>query len=273
MTLFHKEQCPGIDPPHSDPFPVIDTLLSIPFSLLFNLPRLQGLTSGSTFRLDLIKMAMEVTTLWAWDPDVPVNTPVILNSQRNTMPRPIYDASRNATFATMRPSVTALIPAGPSASGTSAPNCVVQADLGAYIIGTSPHVHLHDDTLTIVPLDLNVCIEKEKILCPTTTHVAAISFHGLTSHLSGSMESMHLDTVDSNDELEFRVDLVSLQASVGAWLEDTKEDLDPLPVDVNDTDPFIPGVIGGMSVNDILMVKGHIDPLVYVQFCNLSLYN
>jgi hypothetical protein len=44
------------------------------------------------------------------------------------------------------------------------------------------------------------------------------------------------------------VDLVSLQVRVGAWLD--KEALDPLP---NDTDPC-------MSVNDILMVKGPIDP-------------
>jgi hypothetical protein len=92
-TGFRKGQCPGIDPPHPNPFPVIDTLLSIPFSLLFNLPRLQGLISGSTFRLDLIKMATEVATLWAWDPDVPMNTPLVLNSQRDTMPQPIYDAS------------------------------------------------------------------------------------------------------------------------------------------------------------------------------------
>ena len=61
---------------------------------MLNLPRLQGLTSGSTFRLDLIKVATDVSSLWAWDPDVSVNTPVILNSQRDAMPRPIYGASR-----------------------------------------------------------------------------------------------------------------------------------------------------------------------------------
>jgi len=189
------------------------------------------------------------------------------------MPRPIYDAFRNTTFAIMRPSVTASIPTEPSASGTSVPDCVVQADSGAYIIGMSPHVHLHDGALTIVPLDLNVRMEKEK-LRPTTSLVAATSLHDSTSHLSGSMEIIHSDTVDSNDESEAKVDLISLQASVGAWLEDTeKEDLDPLPVDVNDTDPFIPGVIGGMSMNDILMVKGHIDPSVYVRFFNLNLYS
>jgi hypothetical protein len=179
---------------------------------MYNLPRLQGIISGDAFRLDLIKMAAEVLTLWAWDPDVSVNTPVILNSQRDPLPRPIYDASRNATFASMRPSVAASIPAGPSASGTStsgtsAPDCVVQADSGAYIIGTSPHVRLHDGALTIVPLDLNVRIEKEKIR-HATTHVAATSLLGSTSQLSGSMESMHSDTVDSADESEAKVDLV-----------------------------------------------------------------
>jgi hypothetical protein len=68
---------------------------------------------------------------------------------------------------------------------------------------------------------------------------------------------------DLRDESEAKVDLVSLRASVRAWLEGIEKE-DPLPVDVNDTDPFIPGVIGGMSMNDILMVKGHIDPSVYV---------
>lgn len=270
MIMFRKEQCPGIDPPHPDPFPIIDTLLSIPFSLMYNLPRLQGLISGSALRLDLIKMAAEVSTLWAWDPDVSVNTPVILNSLRDPMPRPIHDTSRNETFASMRPSVIASIPAGPSASGTPALDCVVQADSGAYIIGTSPHVRLHDGALTIVPLDLNLRIEKEKIR-PPTTHVAATSLFGSISQLSGSMEGIPSDTVDSADESKAKVDLIPLQASVGAWLEDIeKEDLDPLPADVNDTDPFIPGVVGGMSVNDILMVKGQIDPSVYIQFFDLS---
>ena len=37
------------------------------------------------------------------------------------------------------------------------------------------------------------------------------------------------------------------------------------------SDPFTPGIIGGMSVNIILMVKGHIDPSVFVRFFNLSL--
>ena len=64
-------------------------------------------------------------------------------------------------------------------------------------------MRLHDGALTIVPLDLNVRIEKEKIR-HTTTHVAATSLLGSTSQLSRSMESMHSDTLDSDDESEAR---------------------------------------------------------------------
>jgi hypothetical protein len=67
--LYRKEQCPGVDPPHPDPFPVINTLLSIPFSLLHNLPRLSGLVNSSDYRSDLLTMSVEIATLWAWDPD------------------------------------------------------------------------------------------------------------------------------------------------------------------------------------------------------------
>ena len=79
---------------------------------------------------------------------------------------------------------------------------------------------------------------------------------------------------DSNIELESKLDVVSLWARVAAWLEDLdKEALDPLPPDmVNDTNPFMPGYMGGMTANDVLMVKGQINPSVYVHFYDLSLY-
>jgi hypothetical protein len=98
--------------------------------------------------------------------------------------------------------------------------------------------------------------------------------HGSAFHQFGSTETQTAlsDTgSNSSDRLESKLD-VSLQARVAAWLEDVgKETLDPLP-DMNDTGPFTPGVIGGMTMNDILMVKGLINPSVYVQFYNLSLY-
>ena len=75
----------------------MNTLLSIPFSILFNIPRLAGLLTSNTFRLDLLGMALEIKPLWAWDPDISPSIPItVSNAQRSPMPRPINDDSRKA---------------------------------------------------------------------------------------------------------------------------------------------------------------------------------
>jgi hypothetical protein len=88
-----------------------------------------------------------------------------------------------------------------------------------------------------------------------------------------STSELELEYGDSNDEVEPKLDVVSLQARVTAWLEDLDKDaLDPLPADVNDISPFIPGCMGGMTANDVLMVKGCINPSAYIYFFDLSLH-
>jgi len=58
----------------------------------------------------------------------------------------------------------------------------------------------------------------------------------------------------SNEKLGPKLDDV---ISLAAWLEDLdKEALGLLPGDMNDTKPFIPGCMGGMTINDVVMVKG-----------------
>jgi hypothetical protein len=130
-------------------------------------------------------------------------------------------------------------------------------------------VRLQDGALTTVPPDQGTNIEKEPIR--TLTDFATTSLNRSAS-LSGSMEtSPDSEYGNSNDELETKLYLVSLQARVAAWLEDLDEEaLDPLPADVTDTRPFIPGCIGGMTANDILMVKGLINPSLYVHFYDLG---
>ena len=66
--------------------------------------------------------------------------------------------------------------------------------------------------------------------------------------------------------------MASLQARVVAWLEDLDEDvLDPMPADImNDTKPFLPVYTVGMSANDVLMVKGLINPSLYNHFYDLG---
>jgi hypothetical protein len=250
----------------------VNTLLSIPFSILFNVPRLAGLITSTNFRLDLLGMAVEIQSLWAWDPEISTNTPISVSNTQRSPPRPIYDASRDTTFAGIRPLApnAALISAEPASSSS---RCVVQADSGAYVVGSSPQVRFQDGALTTVPPDHDAnTVEKEPI-CHTTSHVMATSLNRSVS-LCGSMQSTpvsELECDNSNDEL--KLDVVSLQARVTAWLEDLdKHALDPLPADVNDTRPFIPGCMGGMTANDILMVKGCINPSVYIHFFDLSLH-
>ena len=148
----------------------------------------------------------------------------------------------------------------------------MQTDSGPYVIGTSPRVYLQDGALTTVPPQHDRNKEK-KLIGSTISLVAASSSLNRSASLSGSMESTpESECGGSNKELERNLDVVSLQARVIAWLEDLdKEVLDPLPADMNDTKPFIPGCMGGMTANDILMVKGLINPSLYVHFYDLSL--
>jgi hypothetical protein len=214
-------------------------------------------------------MALEVVSLWAWDPDVPSNYPITtIDVRRSPMPLPIYDSSRdNTTYANMRP-LPSTTPAVRAASGSAlGTGCVAQ---GQFVIGTSIHVCLHHIALATVPPDLEVMRETEKMCCTALNSTATSSLHDSISYLSGSMDSevTRSDTDHNSDD-----DMLDIEASVAAWLEDIdKEALEPLPIDVNDTAPFARGSIGGMTVNDILMVKGLINPSVYVQFYELSLY-
>ena len=118
-------------------------------------------------------------------------------------------------------------------------------------------------------MDFDMNQEKEKI-CHIYTHAATSSFHRSPSYLESS------DTLDdSNDQLDLEPDLASLQEHIVAWLKEVeKEILDPPPVDLDfDSDRFTPGVMGGMTMNDILMIKGLIDPLDYVRFHDLRLFS
>jgi len=239
-------------------------MLSIPFSLLYTLPRLTGLLTSSPFRNELANMALEVVSLWTWDPvPAPMNTPIQSNSTRSRPPLPIFHPSRNATFASMRPTSFA-----PSYAEAAAAPGVRRVESGEYIIGTSPHVYLHDGALTTVPPDFDVDEEKQKI-CDTHFSWHSSAFQCESTETESVLSNIGTSNQDS--DVLSKLDVVALRACIATWLENIDNDsLDPLP-DVNDTGPFMPGVIGGMSTNDVLMVKGLLNPSVYVQFYNLSL--
>jgi hypothetical protein len=122
FQTYSSADCPGIDNLASlagdRNFPIIDTLLSIPFSLLHNLPRLCGIVPISTYQRELIAIGSEIIYLWTWDP------PPSLITQSETIraqncaakrqndiqlpqPNPIHHPSRkNTTFKNRRSTLT-----------------------------------------------------------------------------------------------------------------------------------------------------------------------
>jgi len=110
---------PGIDNPTSqNQFPIINTLLSIPFSLLHTLPHLAGIVPISTHQQQLITMGAKITRLWWWDPspDMIKNSweiciqNVVAKQHDDTQkakPDPIHHQSHgDTTFLTMQPTIT-----------------------------------------------------------------------------------------------------------------------------------------------------------------------
>jgi len=111
---YDSRDCPGIDDPTSqNHFPIIDTLLSIPFSLLHNYPRLVNLPFNS-HREQLCAMSSQIIYLWWWDPSREMiarsleiqNQNFAQDDTLNAKPLPIHHQSRRSTtFLTMQPAI------------------------------------------------------------------------------------------------------------------------------------------------------------------------
>jgi hypothetical protein len=66
---YGTADCPGVDnTTNLNHFPIINTLLSIPFSLLHTLPRLAAMRPMSLHQIKLMAMAGLIVNLWDWDP-------------------------------------------------------------------------------------------------------------------------------------------------------------------------------------------------------------
>ena len=104
-------------------------------------------------------------------------------------------------------------------------------------------MYLHDGALTTVPPDFDIDGEKHKC----DTHFTAPSWHS-SAFQCGSTETetalSNTETSNHDPDVLSELDVVSLRACIATWLENIDNDtLDLLP-DVNETGPFIPGVIG-----------------------------
>jgi len=100
--IYYPQDCPGIDNGASHHhFPVIDTLLSIPFSLLHNLPRLVAMIPLTIYQQKLVTMGTEILMRWWWDPpsdSIEKSKKIHLHdSTRSAKPPPIHHHSRSGT--------------------------------------------------------------------------------------------------------------------------------------------------------------------------------
>ena len=259
FDMYLNVDCPGIDDPASqNVFPVIETLLSIPFSLLHTLPRLIAMVPLSRYQHQLITMGLEITRLWWWDPspDMIRKSEEIraqkiaakrYGSTRKAKPHPIHHPSRiNITFTTKQPIITFGTPT------TRLSSC----DIPSW----------NNDGLQLTPGNEGA-VEMEDMQYADKAIVAGMSSPPLTSDI-WDHQSVDVPEDSDNNDMEEKSAIRPSPCDIISWREGVVEPgAKPLPLTPT---PFERGSIGGLSTNDILMMKGLITPPVYLQFLNLG---
>jgi hypothetical protein len=265
---YQYTACPGIDNPAGQ-FPIIDTLLSVPFSLLHCLPRLASLLSPTAHQQQLIVMGYEIMKLWWWEPTPElkeqsrrIRITVKKKTQPNPPPKPIHLIT--ATFATIKPIIAFGTSTAHSSGGTSHQIASsVELPSGQIVSGTMPPVSLDRDglLLTVVAEPTSVTSANKSFI---TSSRATMAWDTQSTKLTKDSDAIDESTEGSD------VDKTYLPSSdIISWYENmvdcAPEPLLPLP-----PTPFERGNIGGQSVNDVLMIKGLIHPPVYLQFFDLN---
>ncbi|KAI0297762.1 hypothetical protein BC826DRAFT_154195 [Russula brevipes] len=250
--VYYPRDCPGVRPPSGNAFPTIRTLLSIPFSLLHTLPRLASIVPRSQYQHELILMGEKIIFLWSWDPS-PADVEVLkLRAARNNFPTvrapqpiPIQDR-QHITFDVMRFYVASIPdPVTSAHSARSVPDgATFELASGQVGISVTPHLswgkgaglHLSDDGFS------------ETI--------------SVSSNASREWQDPEEKTCD---QCWSPSDIIDWSNTVIDENEKTSSKVPPLiPTS------FEKGIIGGPSTNDLLMIKGLIDPGVYIQYMHLE---
>jgi hypothetical protein len=270
---YQYTACPGIDN-SADQFPVIDTLLSIPFSLIHTLPRLTALVPPTIHQQQLITMGYEIMRLWWWDPprDMIEGSrgirPTRNNKKRNPRPQPIHLIS--ATFSTTKPTIT--FGTFTAQSSSSDPHQVprpIELPSGQILFGTMPSVSLDREGLLLTVPDegsaepMSVTrANKDFVTSSRVTRAWDSQSTALTEDSDVIDESTEASDVDGKSKN------YSSSLEVISWYEKVVDCATEPLLPLTPT-PFERGVIGGQSINDILMIKGLIDTQVYLHFFDL----
>jgi hypothetical protein len=286
--IYSHVDCPGFDNPTSlKHFPVINTLLSIPFSLLHNLPRMAGIAPISAHQRQLVAMGAEIVALWWWDPspDMIENAAKIRlqnsilnqhNETRNPKPDHIHHPSRrNTTFSTKQP----LIPLVYGTPITHSSSCNPNEDAdtfklpsGRNLLGTTTPVSWDEDGILLTPRDEGFAITGDVQLADQDIFTGApdlpLTYEIRDETITSTDDS---DDIDAIEDGEGKPLIRPASFDILSWYEKISDSApEPLPLTHGS---FERGVIGGLCVNDILMIRELIPPPVYIQFFDLSSFS
>ena len=241
----------------------------------------------SKYQSDLIVMAQHVVFLWSWDP-----SPQELNQSKaisaanygasrgqSPQPQPIHHPSRqNTTFTSIRPHITFGVTNLPSSAHHLIPRAdsvrdrsTFELPSGEILVCTSPLISWKGgDGLQLTAVNELTAVNK---LQPKMHDVELEPLHQaieedfeLISELSGgSSEAQDVESKPPN--ATSLVDVLDWLTHVDDSKGTTQQPLPLYPT------PFKRGIIGSMSSNDILMIRGLIDPGLYVQYTDLSSFS
>jgi hypothetical protein len=229
----------------------------------------------SEHHVDLVTMAYRVFFLWSWDP-----SPEELNQSQTIaaatggagrhrpQPKPVHHTTRqNTTFISMLPQ------AAPGSTSTSltthrlAPDkSTFELPSGEILFRTSPFVSWEGGD--------GLKFTASNNLQPETNSIKLDPLHWAVEEDLGLIYEPNSRSSDAQEDVDGKPLEVMSTADVLAWLRRADDDEETIqqPSPLAPT-PFERGVIGGRSTNDVLMIKGLIDPGVYLQYMDLSSFS
>jgi hypothetical protein len=227
----------------------------------------------SKYWSDLITMAQRVVFLWSWDP-----SPEELKQSktisaaddgtslgRTPRPQPIHHTScQNTTFTSMRPHITFSIPTASLTTHHLLPRVSSAPDTSTFEL-PSGEILFHMSPFVSWKGGDGLQLAAAYELQPKMVDIDLEALHQEVEEdfeLSGG-------TSDAQDIESNPLEVMS-SADVLDWSNhvDDGEETIQRPLSLTST-PFEKGVIGSMCVNDVLMIRGLIDPGVYVQYSDL----
>jgi hypothetical protein len=192
--------------------------------------------------------------------------------ERTPAPPPIYDASRsNITFASMRvfaPYRTMAPTPRPAENSLPLDAAIFELPSSGYLVGKQPTVSWEPE----VGLRLSANDGEQPWMDPKDWEGYSISaslednFSLISESTNKSSDGGDVEDLTPSSPAQF-----SFPSEIVPWLDTVTCDDEKIPSLTRGS--FERGVIMSMSVNDILMIKGLIDPGVYINFIDLESFS